>query len=186
MLDALYRASRAHDDRTADRADRFLNITPETGECLRALAVAMDARLIVELGTSNGYSTIWLALACAATGGRVLTIERHAWKREQAAANLERAGLSALVEQRAGEIRDQLSALPVADLVFLDCDRDEYVAWWPQLRERVRPGGLLIVDNATSHAEEIAPLHAAVEGTPGYRSVLVPLGNGELIISRDR
>jgi predicted O-methyltransferase YrrM len=186
QLDELYRASRAHDEATADRADRFLNITPETGEFLRALAVAMNARLLLELGTSNGYSTLWLAHACAITGGQVVTVERHDWKRELAATHLARAGLAALVEHRGGEIRDLLAGFPVADLVFLDSDREEYVDWSPQLGGCVRPGGLIVVDNVTSHAAEIAPLQAAVAKAAGFRAVLVPLGNGELIISRDR
>lgn len=186
LLDDLYRASRAHDQATPERSDRFLNITPETGEFLRAIAVAMNAQTVLELGTSNGYSTIWLAQACAVTGGRVITVERHDWKRDHAATNLARAGLTGVVEHRSGEIRDLLADFPVVDLLFLDSDRDEYVDWWPRLRRCVRAGGLIVVDNAESHAAEIAPLRAAVERTPGYRSVLVPLGNGQLIVSRDR
>jgi len=73
-------------------------------------------------------------------------------------------------------------ALPGADdLIFLDSERPEYPGWWPHLRRVLRPGGLLIVDNATSHVEQMAPLVALVTADPAFATCLVPVGNGEFL-----
>lgn len=60
-------------------------------------------------------------------------------------------------------------------------ERPEYPGWWPQLRRVLRPGGLLIVDNATSHAEQMAPVVALVRADPGFATCLIPVGNGEFL-----
>ena len=67
------------------------------------------------------------------------------------------------------------------DFVFLDSERPEYPGWWPHLRRVLRPGGLLVVDNATSHVEQMAPFVALVTADPQFASCLVPVGNGELM-----
>ena len=67
------------------------------------------------------------------------------------------------------------------DLVFLDSERSEYVAWWPHLKRILRPGGLLVVDNAISHVQEMAPFVAAVKGDALFTTSLVPVGNGEFL-----
>ena len=75
----------------------------------------------------------------------------------------------------------QRSDLGAYDLIFLDSERPEYPGWWPHLRRVLRPGGLLIVDNATSHAEEMAPFVALVTADPRFVTCLVPVGNGEFL-----
>jgi predicted O-methyltransferase YrrM len=67
------------------------------------------------------------------------------------------------------------------DLVFLDADREQYLAWWPWLQSGLVPGGLLVVDNAVSHATEMEGFIAEVRATPGWRSLIVPVGNGEFV-----
>ena len=67
------------------------------------------------------------------------------------------------------------------DLVFLDSERPEYVGWWPHLQRVLRPGGLLVVDNATSHVEEMAAFVALVEADTSFTTSLVPVGNGEFL-----
>jgi predicted O-methyltransferase YrrM len=185
LLIRLYQSGRRNDAVVTDRARRMLNITPETGEFLRLLVVAANFRAVLELGTSNGYSTLWLADGCRRSGGRVVTLEQDPAKHALAVENLRRAGLEPWVEARRAEIGAALPGLRDFDLVFLDTERSEYVAWWPQLQQAVRRGGLLVADNATSHPTEMAPFVQAVERTPGYSSVLVPIGNGELLILRE-
>jgi predicted O-methyltransferase YrrM len=70
------------------------------------------------------------------------------------------------------------------DLLFLDAERPEYPGWWPHPRRVLRPGGLLVVDNATSHPEELAPLRALVEADPELTTTTVPVGKGELVALR--
>jgi len=70
------------------------------------------------------------------------------------------------------------------DLIFLDSERPEYPGWWPQLKRVLRPGGLLIVDNATSHPEQMAPFIALVNADHDFTTSLVPVGNGEFLAVR--
>ncbi|TAK81629.1 MAG: O-methyltransferase [Betaproteobacteria bacterium] len=179
----LERFGKENDAAKTARAERMLNITRDTGELLSVLARAMAARRILEIGTSNGYSTLWLAEAAKATGGKVTTVEASQFKIDLAAANFARSGLASLIDlihDDAGRFLER--ARPGAfDLVFLDSERSEYPRWWPRLDAALRPGGLLVVDNASSHAAEIAPLVALVGGDPRYETCMVPAGNGEYL-----
>jgi predicted O-methyltransferase YrrM len=136
----------------------MLNITPDTGEFLAVLVKAMQARRILEIGTSNGYSTLWLADAAASIDGAVTTMEMSPQKIAMARQNFERAGLAQRITQREGDAGALLEQLGdgAFDLVFLDSRRSAYLDWWPALKRILRAGGLLVVDNATSHADEMA------------------------------
>ncbi len=179
----LERFGRENDARTTARAERMLNITRDTGELLSVLARAMAATRILEIGTSNGYSALWLAEAAKATGGKVTTVEASQFKIDLAAANFARSGLASLIDlvhDDAGRFLER-ARQGAFDLIFLDSERSEYPRWWPRLDAALRPGGLLVVDNATSHAAEIAPLVALVDGDPQYETCMVPVGNGEYL-----
>jgi len=175
---------RAHDQQATEHAERFVNITPDTGPFLALLLQAVQARTILEIGTSTGYSTIWLADACEATGGHVTTVEVRADRVALARANFEQAGLSARITQVHAPVEAWLAtSTPDAfDYVFLDANRAQYVALWPRLLPLVRPGGLVVVDNAVSHHEQLQPFTALVQATPGVESVVVPVGKGEMLI----
>jgi predicted O-methyltransferase YrrM len=180
LLDELAAFGREHDARETERVRRMLNITPETGQLLAILARAMAARRILEVGTSNGYSTIWLAWAARDTDGHVTTIERAADKAAMARANFARAGLADRVTLLVGDAHDVLPALPGPfDLVFLDADRESYLTYLDVLLVRLRPGGLLVTDNVVSHAHELGEFLARLKGDPRLESVTVPIGNGE-------
>jgi predicted O-methyltransferase YrrM len=185
FLHELYELGRQNDATRQARGERMLNITPDTGELLRSLVINAGHQRVLELGTSNGYSTIWLANACRTTGGRVVTVELNPAKQAAAAENLRAAGLAGFVDCVLGEIGETLPRFRDFDLVFLDSERVDYPAWWPELQRVVRPGGLIVVDNATSHAAEMAPFVKLVDETAGFSSVLVPIGNGELLILRE-
>lgn len=182
LKEALAAFGVAHDAGAASHGERMLNITPDTGEFLAVLVRATQARRIVEIGTSNGYSTLWLAEAAHAQGGHVITLEHDPAKVAMARENFARGGLTAAITQWQGDAGDWLAAAPAAsiDLVFLDARRSAYEAWWPWLDRLLRPGGLLVVDNAVSHAEEIAGLQARVAAA-GYAVSRVPVGKGELL-----
>jgi predicted O-methyltransferase YrrM len=183
LLAELERFGAANDRAVAERPRRMLNITRDTGALLAVLVRATRARRVLEIGTSNGYSTLWLASAARAIGGTVTTVERSEYKAGLAAANLARSGLAphvSLVHDDAGRVLER-SADGAFDLVFLDAERHEYPGWWPDVRRVLRPGGLLVVDNATSHAAELAPFVALVEADAEFTTSLVPVGNGEFL-----
>ena len=179
----LERFGEANDQATSERSRRMLNVTRDTGEFLSVLVRATGARQVLEIGTSNGYSTLWLAEAARAAGGSVTTVEFSEWKIGLASATFARSGLGSLiglVHDDAGRVL-QRSDEAAFDFVFLDSERTEYPGWWPQLRRVLRPGGLLVVDNAISHLEQMAPFTALVKADPLFTTSLVPVGNGELL-----
>jgi predicted O-methyltransferase YrrM len=183
LLSELERFGKANDDANAKRPRRMLNITRDTGEFLAVLVRATVARRVLEIGTSNGYSTLWLASAVRAIGGAVTTVELSEYKIGLAIANFARSGLASqitLLHEDAGRVL-QRSADGAFDLVFLDSERPEYPRWWPHLKRVLRPGGLLVVDNATSHAAEMVPFVALVAADVSFVTSLVPVGNGEFL-----
>ena len=185
QLEQLSVLGQTHDAIETERSSRMLNITPDTGQLLWILARSIDARAVLEVGTSNGYSTIWLADAIADRGGRVTTLERSADKIEMATAQLAEAGLRESVDIVAGNAGDSLRALDGPfDLVFLDADRVSYLDYLPLIVERLRPGGLLVTDNVTSHPDDVVDFLAAIRADDRLASVTVPIGKGEEISIR--
>jgi predicted O-methyltransferase YrrM len=183
LLSELERFGEANDNATAERPRRMLNITRDTGELLSVLVRATSARRVLEIGTSNGYSTLWLASAARATGGAVTTVELADYKVGLARENFSRSGLASsitLVQDDAGRVLERAVDASF-DLVFLDSERPEYPGWWPHLKRVLRPGGLLVVDNATSHPEEMAPFVALVTADADFTTSLVPIGKGEFL-----
>jgi predicted O-methyltransferase YrrM len=131
---------------------------------------------------SNGYSSLWLADGCRNTGGSLITVEKNQKKHAMALENFRRAGLESWIDARPGNVGEILVGLRSFDLVFLDADRSQYVGWWGDLQKSVRSGGLLVVDKATSHEGEIAPLARAIGQTAGFSAVVAPIGNGQLVV----
>jgi predicted O-methyltransferase YrrM len=183
LLAELEQFGLANDRATTERPRRMLNITRDTGEFLAVLVRATLARRVLEIGTSNGYSTLWLASAARATGGSVTTVERSQDKVGLASANFARSGLApfiSLLHDDAGRVLER-SPDGGVDLIFLDSERPEYPGWWPHLKRVLRPGGLLVADNATSHPEQMAPFVALVKADADFVTSLVPVGNGEFL-----
>jgi len=176
-----------NDARVTDYKARMLNITPETGAFLALLIRAIKARRVLEIGTSNGYSTLWLAYAVQQLGGQVVTVEQSPFKAELARRNFERAGFSSHVTPHlaeAGRFYEEQSNSSY-EFIFLDSDRGEYVGWWPSLRRMLAAGGLLVVDNAVSHENELRAFVELVRASPGYMTSLVPVGKGEFVILKE-
>jgi predicted O-methyltransferase YrrM len=180
---ALYAAGREHDAEQPDRRARWRNVEPETAELLGVLVRAKRAQRVLEIGTSNGYSTIWLADAAEATGGTVLTVEIEPSRTALARENLARAGLDDRVELETGDAGQTLRALPdhAFQLTFLDGERPHYVGYWRDLVRTLAPGGLLAVDNAISHGNELVDFRAVVDGDERVTQAMVPIGAGLLL-----
>jgi predicted O-methyltransferase YrrM len=187
LLHELERFGQENDARASDRRGKMLNITPETGKLLSILVGATKAKRVLEIGTSNGYSTLWLAEAVQALAGKVVTVEISPAKAVLAHQNFERSGLSSWIRQEVREAGEFLGEQLASsfDLLFLDADRQQYVAWWPRMQKVLAPGGLLIVDNAVSHAGEMKTFVQLIGATVGYSAVIVPIGNGELLVLKE-
>lgn len=178
LLDELEEFGRANDAAQADRADKMLNLAPETAHLL-SLLVRSSRRRVLEIGTSNGYSTIWLAWAVGQAGGRVTTIDRSAAKQALAEANLRRAGLRDVVELRCGDATAVASGLSGPfDCVFFDADRTSAPAQLELLMPKLAPDVLLCADNALSHPGEIAAYLDTVRALPGFDHLIIPVGKG--------
>ena len=163
-----------------------MNVPEADGQALYDIVVKQGYKNALEIGTSNGYSTLWLANAARAIGGSVTTVELSGSKLEMASANFARSGLAAhisLVHEDAGLVLKR-SASASFDLIFLDSERPEYPGWWPDLKRVLRGGGLLVADNATSHPEQMAPFVALVTADRFFTTSLVPVGNGEFLAVR--
>jgi predicted O-methyltransferase YrrM len=188
LAGALYTASHAHDQGRPNRLERFRNLEPETAELLGVLVRASGALRILELGTSNGYSTIWLADAAEATGGRLLSVDVDAERTRLAGENLR----SALLDDRV-ELRTEDAGLTLAqsrdsewELVFLDAERPAYASYVPELVRTLAHGGLLAVDNVLSHEHELHEFTALIEAEPTLTQTVVPVGAGLRLAVRTR
>jgi predicted O-methyltransferase YrrM len=185
LLEELHRHGREHDAALEDRLQRLRNLEPETGALLNLLLRTLGARSVLELGTSNGYSTIWLAEAVSHTRGRVSSVELDPERTAQAATNLARAKLSEVVDLHVGDAGAVLAHTPDAsvDVVFLDAERPEYPGYWPDLTRVLRRPGLIAIDNAISHADELAPFRAVVDADERAVCALDRTGAGVLLVS---
>jgi predicted O-methyltransferase YrrM len=180
FVDELYAVSYAHDQERADRLKRFRNVEPPTAELLGVLIRGCRSQRILELGTSNGYSTIWLADAAEATGGIIVTVDLDAARVEMASENVRDAGLERVVDLRvedAGRVLSE-SGDGAWDFVFLDAERPAYVPYVPELVRVLRGGGILAVDNVISHDHELVEFTAVIEGELALTQTVVPVGAG--------
>jgi len=183
QLEELEQFSESHDRNTTDRSRMMLNITRDTGEFLSVLVRATGARRVLELGTSNGYSTLWLASAARASGGLVTTVEVSDFKIGLASSNFAKSGLAssiALLHEDAGSVLARAAA-DSFDFVFMDTDRSRYVSWWPELKRILRVGAVLVADNATTHPQELAAFIELINTDSAFATCVVPVGNGEFI-----
>jgi predicted O-methyltransferase YrrM len=179
LLAAMERHGRENDERESDRARKMLNLEPETARLLNILARSSGAKRILEIGTSNGYSTIWLALAVAETGGKMISVERNPEKQAMARENLGRAGLLEYVDLRLGDATDIVRELNgLFDLVFFDADRISAPEQIEILVPKLAPTALVLSDNALSHPAELAGYLAALTKLEGFEHLIVPVGKG--------
>lgn len=168
------------DFRTSERhKTNYLSIGPRMGRFLYASARAINARNIVEFGTSFGISTLYLAAAAADTGGKVTGSEFHQNKVEKARANLADAGLAALAEVRPGDALRTLADVegPI-DLLFLDGAKDLYIETLKMLEDRLRPGALVIADNADHLPQDEGFLAYVGDSSPRYLTTLLGFHKG--------
>ena len=180
LLDDLSAFGEANDARETARPRLMLNITPDTGRLLWILVRLARPQRILEVGTSNAYSTIWIADAARAVGARVVTLEVNPDKARLARQNLARAGVADVVEIVEGPAQEALARLSGPfEIVFLDADRASYLGYVEAVLPKMPAEALLVADNVISHAGELADYLARVKSHPDLFSVTLPVGKGE-------
>lgn len=158
----------------------LLAVGPETGRLINIIARSLKAPAILELGTSYGYSTIWLAEAARAAGGRVITAELADYKTAYARDMAQKAGLANLIDFRTGDALEIIAALPGKfDFVLMDLWKDMYVPCLNAILPRLNPGAVIVADNIISPGgPNVKAYEAAIRATPQLRSILLPVGAG--------
>jgi predicted O-methyltransferase YrrM len=158
----------------------LLAVGPDTGRLINILARSLKAPTILELGTSYGYSGIWLAEAVRATGGRLITMElsdvKSAYAREMAT----KAGLADHVDFKVGDAVQMIAELPAGiDFVLVDLWKDLYVPCLDAFYPKLNPGAIIVADNMLRPAnDEVKQYARAVRALPGITSVLLSVGSG--------
>ena len=172
-------------ERDVARSERLRQISPEVGRFLHTVALARRPRTIVEIGTSGGYSTIWLSLAARIIGASVTTLELDPKKIAAAAANLRAAGLDDVAAIVEGDAAAYLRARrePV-DFFFLDAEKEDYLAYLDLIVPLLAPGGVLVADNLLSHEDDLAAFRERALGDERLSGLVVPIGRGELFAVR--
>jgi predicted O-methyltransferase YrrM len=162
------------------RDDAWQVPRPE-GEMLHHIALCSNAKTIVEVGTSYGFSGLFWAAAMQQTRGRLHTIDKDPKKFESSKATFARAGVDGVVTNYFGDaqqiLQTKLKDLAI-DLAFIDADKPATGAYFDLLWPRVRAGGSILIDNATTHREQLGDFVKAIRARPDARSTEIAIGNG--------
>lgn len=160
-------------------SQRMRALVPEAGQFIHIVIRACHYRRILEIGTSYGYSTLWLASAAQAVGGHVDTIELSAERVAGAREHFARAGLSTVITQHHGDARQLVEELGEYDFIFIDAEKDDYEEYLNLTKDKVGRGGVIMADNVLSHADQLGHYSEKAQHTRGLFSVTVPVGRGE-------
>jgi predicted O-methyltransferase YrrM len=156
------------------QAQRHRNLEPPSAEFLCALASGIGAKQLVEIGGSSGISTIALAAAARATGGRLISFEIEPARQREAQETIARLGLSQNVQFHLQDAAAALSSLNPLDFALIDCEKEDYVRFFDLLP--LKPGALVVADNVISHNLNDYIRH--VRSKPGLESITLPIGKG--------
>ncbi len=178
---------RSNDAQETDRVRRMLNLERNTAELIQILVLCSARKRILEIGTSNGYSALWLGTALRAIPGaqRLETIERDAGKVRQARSNIASAGLSETITVHEGSATEIIMTLPGPfDCVFFDADRFSAPEQLRLLLPKLARDVLLLADNIISHPDEVAGYLAEFKHLPEFVTTTVTVGKGLHIAHR--
>lgn len=186
FADRLYARGKSHDRTQADRLDRYRNLEPESAAVLRVLAMGARPARMLELGTSNGYSTLFLASVAAETGAEFVSVDIDGARSAAARENLAEVGLDSAVTLQTEDASLTLSSSPDQswDLIFLDAERSAYASYWADLLRTMTPQALLIVDNILSHPDDVTEFRGLVDNDARVIDALIPVGAGLLLVTK--
>ena len=161
--------------------DRLRQIPPATGKFLALLAANAPEGMCLELGTSGGYSTLWLALAAREAGRKIVTFEKSEGKLRLAHETMKAAGVEDTVEIVAGNALDHVARYKQVAFCFLDVEKQIYTDCYEAIVPNLVRGGLLVADNVISHRDEAAPMLKRALTDGRVDALIVPVGSGLLV-----
>jgi predicted O-methyltransferase YrrM len=162
--------------RAADKGQ--LAVSEEDGRFLRVLVGATNAKSVLEIGAASGYSAIWIGMGLRQTGGRLVTIEYDPVRAKEAAANIQRAGLSDIVRVVPGDAFAEIPKIQGNfDLVFLDAWKPDYKKFFEMVFPRVTPGGLFMAHNVINKKNDMLDFLSAIEQHPMALNTTVSPGH---------
>jgi predicted O-methyltransferase YrrM len=168
--------------RAADKGQ--LAVSEEDGRFLRVQVGSTNARQVLELGSASGYSAIWIGLGLRQTGGKLTTIEFDPVRAKEAAANVQRAGLSDIVRVVHGDAFKEIPKVAgTFDLVFLDAWKPDYRKFFEMVFPRVNPGGLFLAHNVINKKNDMLDFLAAIETHPLALTTTVSPGHEGISIT---
>ena len=161
--------------RAADKGQ--LAVSEEDGRFLRVLVGSIGAKQVLEIGAASGYSAIWMGMGLRETGGKLVTIEFDAVRAKEAAANVQRAGLSDIVQVISGDAFKEIPKVPGQfDLVFLDAWKPDYKKFFDLVFPRVTPGGLFLAHNVINKKNDMLDFLTLIETHPQALTTTVSPG----------
>lgn len=167
-----------------ERMKRLRQIPPETGRFIALLAATAPPGDYIEIGTSAGYSTLWLALACRELNRTVTTYELLEPKARLARETFEKAKVTDVVNLVHGNALEFLPKLSGISFCFLDTEKEIYIDCYDLVIPRLVPGGLLVADNAINHRTTLQPMIDRALSDDRVDALIVPIGKGELVCRR--
>ena len=163
------------------RLQRLRQILPETGKFLALLSANTPEGQIIEIGTSAGYSTLWLILAARMLGRKVISFEMLPEKVKMAKETFRMAGVESNVKLIEGDARNYLGQYEDIAFCFLDAEKEQYEYLYELVIPRMVKGGLLVADNAINHHDTLKPMLERALQDERVDALVVPIGKGELI-----
>jgi predicted O-methyltransferase YrrM len=160
---------------------RLRQIPPETGRFLALMAASAPPGALVEIGTSAGYSAMWIGLACRAAGRKLTTLEVDPKKVALARETLQVAQMTEAVEVVEGEARQVLLTMKDIAFCFLDAEKEIYGECYDLVVPRMTAGGILVADNAINSRDVLQPMLERALSDPRVDGVIVPIGKGVLM-----
>jgi caffeoyl-CoA O-methyltransferase len=177
------RDGRDRDDGTP-HLERLRQITPDTGRFIALWAASAPAGAMIEIGTSAGYSALWLAQACRLNARRLTTFEILPEKARLARETFDRADVTDVVHLVEGDFLDHANDFADVGFCFLDAEKDVYEACYDVVVPKMVPGAILIADNATSHRDDLQSLIDRVLADDRVDAMVATVGKGELVCRR--
>jgi predicted O-methyltransferase YrrM len=149
----------------------YANIDAAEGVWLRDLAKSVQARRALEIGTSTGYSGIWIAMALRQNGGNLITLEINQRRHGQALENFRATGLDAIIDARLGNALEEVPKIEGPfDFVFIDANKPDYLRYYEMVLPKVRSGGVIVAHNVDNLPRQMSDFLARIKSDPKVRT----------------